>query len=166
MAQEALVSKLWKHNNPMKRPRVPLSSCSHYEVATRTFVLVMVAICSFTSGFVKGPSCTTHLRVLKAEHISKGPAIVSRPSAPAYAKMIAAEPVAGLLKTVTVDLEDRSYPIYIGSGILERYVLSSTFPFLVRADKTLAGLYGRLIMQPFLPSFPFCIFSSNLSETC
>lgn len=104
---------------------MPLSSCSRYEVEACTFVLVMVAICSFASGFVKGPSCSTHLRVLKAEHICRAPAIVSRPSSPAYARMIAAEPVAGLLKTVTVDLEDRSYPIYIGSGILERYVLSS-----------------------------------------
>lgn len=34
--------------------------------------------------------------------------------------MVATEPAAGLLKTVTVDLEDRSYPIYIGEGILDR----------------------------------------------
>lgn len=35
--------------------------------------------------------------------------------------MVTAEPMAGLLKTVTVDLDDRSYPIYIGTGILDRY---------------------------------------------
>ncbi|CAB1115544.1 unnamed protein product [Ectocarpus sp. CCAP 1310/34] len=33
--------------------------------------------------------------------------------------MVATEPAAGLLKTVTVDLGDRSYPIYIGDGILD-----------------------------------------------
>lgn len=40
--------------------------------------------------------------------------------------MIAAEHMAttgeGLLKTVTVDLDQRSYPIYIGTGILDRCV--------------------------------------------
>ncbi|CAN0389976.1 unnamed protein product [Scytosiphon promiscuus] len=35
--------------------------------------------------------------------------------------MVAAEPIAGLLKTVTVELGDRSYPIYVGEGILDRY---------------------------------------------
>eukprot|EP00903_Cladosiphon_okamuranus_P012199 g11442.t1 len=33
--------------------------------------------------------------------------------------LLIGQPVAGLLKTVTVELEDRSYPIYIGEGILE-----------------------------------------------
>lgn len=34
--------------------------------------------------------------------------------------MVAAEPVSQLLKTVQVDLGDRSYPIYIGTGLLSR----------------------------------------------
>ncbi|CAM9249425.1 unnamed protein product [Ectocarpus sp. 13 AM-2016] len=39
--------------------------------------------------------------------------------APTGTNMVATEPAAGLLKTVTVDLGDRSYPIYIGEGILD-----------------------------------------------
>lgn len=47
--------------------------------------------------------------------------------------MVAAEPVAGLLKTVTVDLGDRSYPIYIGTGLLERCAVAFRWRWHVSA---------------------------------
>lgn len=58
--------------------------------------------------------------------------------------MVAAEPVAGLMKTVTVDLGDRSYPIYIGTGILDRYALWNTSRHALLYDIEDADFIARL----------------------
>lgn len=52
---------------------------------------------------------------------SLGPAnSVGLDATPVQPTMVATDSVAKLLKTVSVDLGDRSYPIYIGTGLLER----------------------------------------------
>ena len=107
---------------------MPKSGCSCRQAGVIFLAWISIAIFPFVSGFVEGPSCTTHRRWFKGRH--RDSALPSRTSAPARPTigMVAAEPVAGLLNTVTVDLEDRSYPIYIGSGILERSVCVKLLP--------------------------------------
>ena len=91
--------------------------------------LVLAASCSFASAFAFAPSFRSGTRVqhhnaAARRHPAAGTAAAAAATGTTGAPttMVATEPVAGLLKTVTVELEDRSYPIYIGEGILDRCV--------------------------------------------
>lgn len=93
--------------------------------------LVLAAFCSFASAFAFAPSFRSGTWVQHHNAAARRHAAAAGTAAGAAAAagttgapttMVAAEPVAGLLKTVTVELEDRSYPIYIGEGILDRCV--------------------------------------------
>lgn len=93
--------------------------------------LVLAAFCSFSSAFAFAPSFRSGTWVQHHNAAARRHAAAAGTAAGAAAAagttgapttMVAAEPVAGLLKTVTVELEDRSYPIYIGEGILDRCV--------------------------------------------
>ena len=94
---------------------------SNPSIASLSLVSLVLAVsCSLTSSFAFTPSYNSG--TARVQHRTAGAARrhTGAPAAGVPTTMVAAEPVAGLMKTVTVELEDRSYPIYIGEGILDR----------------------------------------------
>lgn len=122
-----------KHFNSLEYAAITPNSCSmRRSRATGTTptlgavglscACLALAAPSFAFAFNIGPSSVgwvRHHRKHAAAQRAAGTAPFASPT------MVAAEPVAGLMKTVTVDLDDRSYPIYIGTGILERYACNA-----------------------------------------
>lgn len=103
----------------MRRSRAPGSIPTLGAVSFSCACLALAAP-SFAFAFNIGPSSVGWVR--HHRHHAAAPQRAAGTAAFASPTMVAAEPVAGLMKTVTVDLDDRSYPIYIGTGILERYI--------------------------------------------
>eukprot|EP00904_Undaria_pinnatifida_P013521 jgi/Undpi1/929/HiC_scaffold_10.g04393.m1 len=96
----------------MRRSRVPSTTLTLRVVGLSCACFALAAPC-FAFAFNIGPS------VAMVRHHRHNAAKATSTAAFASPTMVAAEPVAGLMKTVTVDLDDRSYPIYIGTGILD-----------------------------------------------
>lgn len=124
VVSSAMSSRLPQSKDSMRRPRLP--SIAPTVRFPALFVVSFVLATSFawgfnlSPGFARGNSGVRHYtnrgasRSAGCAYRGAGMGSCARPT------MVAAGPVAGLLKTVTVDLEDRSYPIYIGTGILDR----------------------------------------------
>lgn len=115
----------------MARLRPPATRMASTSIIANILLasIVLASSFSFTSAFAFAPSFRSgnwvqHHNAAARRHTAAAAATAAgaggRTGTPAT--MVAADPVAGLLKTVTVELEDRSYPIYIGEGILDRCV--------------------------------------------
>lgn len=114
----------------MRRSRVPSTTLTLRVVGLSCACFALAAPC-FAFAFNIGPS------VAMVRHHRHNAAKATSTAAFASPTMVAAEPVAGLMKTVTVDLDDRSYPIYIGTGILDRYAVTSWMDVGKRSENVL-----------------------------
>lgn len=124
VVSSAVSSRLSQPKDSMRRPRVP-SVFPTLRVPALS-VVSFVFVTSFAWGFNLSPGfarSNSAVRHNTNRGASRSAGCTHRGAGMASCigtTMVAAEPIAGLLKTVTVDLEDRSYPIYIGTGILDR----------------------------------------------
>lgn len=128
----------------MRRSRAPGTTPTLGTVALSCACLAL-AVPSVAFAFNIGPSSVGWVRHQR-QHAAAAAASQRAAGSAAFASptMVAAEPVVGLMKTVTVDLDDRSYPIYIGTGILERYAVI-TLGWMSRKVPRFSCLVGQAL---------------------